>query len=541
MIWNKEQLENLTEDPLQTDVLLPLFREMGYQDVHLRHGGILEQGKDIVMWQDEGLKGRVNYAVVAKAVRIAGSVSSVGEVLTQIRQAFAAPYIDRSTHEERRVHYCFVVTSRDIISEGTFSLKCLLERENLDRYVRMIDGTKLWDLLCRHAPQQIAIAMIREGYNALAEGSLLTNLSIQVSGSGMHLRAEQLALGSNGILLEPDFPDTEDGDKQRAGFEELMRTGGPVPADSSLADLLGLPEFLRDIISRGSQAELRLSPSQSPVEQPMLMSVLLHADDGDEYLLPYVSFDRVTGGTDVFRATNEGQSLPFKLELVASRQSRTLRVNYRFSSHGSNVHWLSEEIACRRVVAKGCMISLTDLRTGRVIPVGASGAGQAEQYSDSFCELARMALSVQEATGGLLNLPRRDVFTPEDAQTLTQLDHIIRKGEPIRPMDHLTITRTPGQESADAFLAGMPEAGAQLHVRQAETSIELWGTQVPLGPIEIHCERAIIHPDDRQALAASNSGECLQLRILPVAGQQFNVKYPKWGSTEHEGEWQPNN
>ena len=63
----RASLKALKEDKLRAEVLIPLFRAMGFRDVFEHHGGSLEQGKDIVMWKPEELRHRVNYAIVVKA------------------------------------------------------------------------------------------------------------------------------------------------------------------------------------------------------------------------------------------------------------------------------------------------------------------------------------------------------------------------------------------------------------------------------------------------------------------------------------------
>src|SRR6267154_2713169 len=104
MIWTRDNLKALLEKDLCLKVLIPLFRAMGYEDVRYYHGGQLEQGKDIVMWKSEGIKGRVNYAVVVKAERITGAVSSAAGVAFQAQQALASTFVDEVTNQAHPVH-----------------------------------------------------------------------------------------------------------------------------------------------------------------------------------------------------------------------------------------------------------------------------------------------------------------------------------------------------------------------------------------------------------------------------------------------------
>ncbi|MCK4414398.1 MAG: hypothetical protein KAY32_12725 [Candidatus Eisenbacteria sp.] len=536
MIWSREQLASLKEKPLQEAVLVPLFEAMGYQDVHLRHGGILEQGKDIVMWQDEGLKGRVNYAVVVKAVRITGSVASAGQVLTQVKQSFAAPYVDRATHEERRIHYCLVVTSREIVSEGTYSLKQLLAEDNLDRYVRMLDGDELWKLLRRYVPQQVALGLIREGYDALGADGVHGNVQVHLTKDGIDLTVSPI--GEEGkpraFAIEPSFPDTEEGRSQKRVFEELMRTGGPITVDSSLARSLGFPDALKSLLPMDSDEAFHMSLGPPPGTPPLLLRIVLRADDGEEYVFPYVEFSKIVGGAEEIKASNEEQSVPCRVDLSLSKRTGHVNVDYSFALAGQNVYWLSEAIACQRVVAKGCSISMRDLRTGRSFPVGSRSTCQAESWPPAFCDLAAVALRIQEVTGALLTVPDRDFFTPEDVELLTIADHVIRTGAVPKSPDAITIERTPGPESASAFLTTIPVSGTPLRIRQPEASFAIWGTDVPLGPVEITCDMARIHPEDRGALEKAADDEVLKIRVVPAKGTHLVVRYPKWKAAEEQ-------
>src|SRR5687767_2180739 len=69
-----EGLESLSEDQLRKTILIPLLEAMGFQGVSETHG-IVELGKDLVMWDDTTL-GRVNVAVIAKAGPISGQAKA---------------------------------------------------------------------------------------------------------------------------------------------------------------------------------------------------------------------------------------------------------------------------------------------------------------------------------------------------------------------------------------------------------------------------------------------------------------------------------
>src|SRR6185369_4726064 len=160
MALSREQLLKLDEDTLRRDVLIPLLRRMGYKDVVHEHGGILEQGKDLVMWRPEDFGARTNLAFVVKATRVSGKASgkgSAGEASTQIQQAFGATFLDSVTGEEQRVHRCWLVSSAEITKEARSSIGTMLKNSNLDRMLNYIDGERLWSLLQEFSPEATVV------------------------------------------------------------------------------------------------------------------------------------------------------------------------------------------------------------------------------------------------------------------------------------------------------------------------------------------------------------------------------------------------
>src|SRR5687768_4232992 len=134
MPLSRTQLQSLSESELRTTVLIPLFSAMGFRDVYHFHGGTQEQGKDIVMWQPDQLRGRINYAVVVKATKITGQAqgrSSAAEVAFQVAQCFGRPFQDPWTFEERTVHRCIVLSNQEILKEALHSIGSALQNNQL--------------------------------------------------------------------------------------------------------------------------------------------------------------------------------------------------------------------------------------------------------------------------------------------------------------------------------------------------------------------------------------------------------------------------
>ena len=214
----KSMIENMKEDQLSQEVLIPLFKEMGYKDVFYYHGGSGEKGKDIVFWESDKLGARKNFAVVVKSENISGQAKTAkgtaGEVATQIQQAFGAEYSDPITTEPQQVHECWVVTSKTIKKESEDAIRSII-KPNYERHVRFIDGEKLWKFVEKHLGTQTALGKLKEIQKTLNHVDTHYQPVINLSGNKLMVglkekfkgAAEQKPLKINFSLKFPETPE----------------------------------------------------------------------------------------------------------------------------------------------------------------------------------------------------------------------------------------------------------------------------------------------------------------------------------------------
>lgn len=149
-----DSLHNLSEDQLRNVVLIPLFSQMGFQDV-IEYHGTTEKGKDIIC-RFRDMAGEMRYVgIVVKRTDIHGAVGktgNAGEVLLQVQQTFDFPYTDIFDLKEVVIDECWVVTSGLIKPTAVESIQGTLKKSNLDKLVRFIDRRKLSTLIDRHMP-----------------------------------------------------------------------------------------------------------------------------------------------------------------------------------------------------------------------------------------------------------------------------------------------------------------------------------------------------------------------------------------------------
>lgn len=149
------RLQSMSEQELRQIVLVPLLRGLGLRDVIEYHGGASEKGKDLVGYYISPMGDRRYVALVVKRGDIHGSVSrrgSASEVLYQTQQALNEPYVDIYGLKELLIDEVWIVCSGVIKNTAIESIRETLNRSNLSRLLRLIDGRLLVQMIDQHLP-----------------------------------------------------------------------------------------------------------------------------------------------------------------------------------------------------------------------------------------------------------------------------------------------------------------------------------------------------------------------------------------------------
>jgi len=133
------------------EVLLPLFRHMGFLDVKYNHGK-REFGKDILFSEIDKFGVRRNYGVQAKSGDLSGEAGAkIDKIIAQIGDAFPMSYIDTASREERFISLLVIAIS------GRFSdnAKEKILKKVSQRGISFLDIDKIQELLARHMKKAI--------------------------------------------------------------------------------------------------------------------------------------------------------------------------------------------------------------------------------------------------------------------------------------------------------------------------------------------------------------------------------------------------
>jgi len=133
------------------EVLLPLFRNMGFSDVKYNHGK-REYGKDVTFSEIDKFGARQNYGVQVKAGNLSGEAGAeIDTIIGQINDAFLMSYIDTTSREKRYISFFIIAIS------GRFTENAkdkIFEKIN-QRNIYFFDIDKIQELLANYMKKAI--------------------------------------------------------------------------------------------------------------------------------------------------------------------------------------------------------------------------------------------------------------------------------------------------------------------------------------------------------------------------------------------------
>lgn len=544
--FTRSGLRALKETALQSEVLIPLFTKMGFRDVHLYHGGSMEQGKDIVMWKAGDFGERINFAVVVKAERITGKASgksSAAEVATQIQQAFGGQYLDPVTGAPQDVSKCFIVSSKEIQKEAVQSIKNTIGPETLGRHVTYVDGDRLWELVKTHLRELTFLEHVGNINEILENASQHHKVTIQTGDGSTAITVRPRHLGANeaepirfGLQLR--FPRTEDGQRAFEAMQRHLETGAPVSLGKQYVDDFSLPAFLRNLLQPpGSDLQaVRLGPVTST--HKVWVRPELTAPDGTVAALGIVEFEAEQIGSKEFTLSNRNQNVPYKVRLVIDRTMER-RVSFHIDGgplDGVNCRQALDTVQLFRAFSKGGVLRFVQLDSGLSLLAGPCTPGLCAEPDPLLIEVLENLVFIQEKTRVRLDIPDSEL-TLDDAETISETARKIRSGRISVTVNDWTATMSA--QDARAFMA-LLESGRPIGFRiEMEDTQIICGKDVPLGTCVITCPQTVMRPEEmsrlRQVLSEIAPGDEVAVTMTPFAGCAVELEYPRWIEADRVG------
>ena len=529
MALSRERVLEMNEVELRTTVLLPLFRAMGFKDVHHHHGGSTEKGKDIVMWFPTPIGTREYYAVIVKATPLSGqakvSRGTAGEVLAQVSQAFGSPFTDPTTLEKRQITKCFVVTPHTAAASTVEALDAMFAQRFPLGAVQLLHGEKLWELIQKHSPERTALAQLQSIGALLANASPDYGVVAKLNNEGIVLNVEPKHAQAKDIqppIIKARFvfPQSPEGQTVAKAFDEHIRLGTPITIPGEFIESFEPPSFLAPFVPDQPLNAISVTgPSSSRI---LSTTVVSRTADGIEERLVGVRLRLHRIGTEEIELQTDS-SAPWTVSVTCNRATGIGRISWSFSRYGP-AKPLVEAARFQSVLSKGGTVTLIDEQTGLPfwsLPVPENSA-QAPHIS--WLRFVESAFRLQSLSGVPLTIPE-DVRV-SDAREVIELIKNIEGGIFEPRVQALEFSISSGSLSEVLKYFDSPEAAPLVLV--AEETFEVFGVTVPLGKVVHSISKLRLSERSRSMLAEHTSADPVRVQLEPSTETVAWGAYVKW-------------
>ncbi len=488
MTLSKDQLRELDEAALRRDVLLPLFRAMGFGDVFEYHGGVLEQGKDIVMWKAGEFGERTNYAVVVKATKVTGQATGKGsanEICFQLQQALGSSYNDPRTGEKRTADCCIVVSNHEITKEAIESINNALPTGAAPRVRQFIDIEVLWELIQQHQPRRTVVDSLRKAKQVLDTASDVYHVHASTEGAGVKLSlklrdgvdpAQAMIHGT--IRVGGDTPEGRDA---IAALQRHLSTGEGATIRGA-AVRLALPQGIQDIVGEFPEEgqTLVLGPRRSAV--PVLASVRLVSPDGMVTIQESLKFEMTQVGSEEATIVADASSVPWRWTFKLQWNGQRIDLNWSYDLLGAPVRRALDAVRFARALAIGGRLEFTRADTGQTILGFDIESGKAPAPDPCTIHLLERALMIQEKTGVVLTVPTREL-TELDVESVLSTATIVETGTLTASSSACTFSIP--SENLQALIDALRTEGMLQAQFRDTPPVDVFGSRIHLGPSEV--------------------------------------------------------
>jgi len=516
-LW-EEQLKGLKEDRLRAQVLIPLFRAMGYQGLDHYHG-TTERGKDIVMWLPTRTEGRENYAVVVKAGKINAKASgkgSAGEVATQIQQCFGEEFVEDTRGEELVIHKVLVAASGTINKDAREAIHGILKNRSLERNVEFLPLEKLIRLLEKHLPQIGAVGLLEKVHAVISSANPELNLSVAVTPHG------------NVISIAPKDPNKpldikmnfqaaseEVAQELQQGFHKLRSEGSAFSVPAAVTVQLNLPALLESVGlgPLGSLTDVEIS------QRPREIGIFVFRrtqEDGTITDLSNIHFQVVEAGTSKSKLRSKVfPDSAYELEFTVSLQTGEANLLLRPRFLESNAVAAYRAAAFCLALSKPGTLELVQEPSGIAFLQGGSGI-QELSFDPILVTILRHLATIQEKTGVILRPPAE--YANDDLTDIARTYTMVTEGKLTLASFAFTVPTEEIPTSSDK-----PDQWVFPGTGQ-DFKISLFDSEIDLGASEVVAEKAVLLIEMDSSVKPGES----KMVVRPEPGTEIFINFPRF-------------
>jgi|GEM_PF-1801996 len=425
----EEKLATLNETDFRKKILIPLFIAKKFQNVRDNHGPN-EFGKDIIMWEENILFGRQNYAVIVKIGKITGKINGKGsfnDVVTQVNQAFNTPFFDEETITEQIIHRCIIVTNQQIKENTIKSFHSVLPDQFKMKQVTIYNYRDLVLDIIYYGIITPTIEDLFSMFKIMNESKL-----IKVKDVKENYGESLISIGVNTCLIKKEskigitlkLPNNEEGNNIANKVKNLQDHGIPVEIPSKYVNTDS--QDLNNKIENGNISSIIFRD----VENPSVLYFKMEIQDYDDniFTLPYLEFKILYEGNNSFTLFCDFELLTFNISIRINNDN-SIHFNYLLKKDIKNFTLYQMLISSNFdfAISKGGWIKIFDLKSNICVISFSINPDYTPSNNCYFNELFKKGSIIQQITKTELFYPEND-FNEKDIKDINELYTIITTG-----------------------------------------------------------------------------------------------------------------
>jgi hypothetical protein len=254
--------------------------------------------------------------------------------------------------------------------------------------------------------------------------------------------------------------------------------------------------------------------------------------DGESFSLEGISFDVYETPAGGMTFSTAGRPGPWEISISKVPHTNRMTLTCRFTYGGLNVKEALNNLRFLDAMAGGGELRILKSDDRTTLGRARVEEGGFVPTDPRWTKVVGWLVYIQERTGVAINLPDRDlVITPGDAATVYSVVKILETGRATAIAEPWVSVSTPEQArvALETFGSGRPVPMALTYENHV---IQLFGTDVPLGPAGFLCRETYITEDDladlRAALKSAEEGTEINVRFTPFEGCPIEATYRDW-------------
>lgn len=467
--YRLNELKSINEMRFKNEVLIPYFRQLGYQFVRDFHG-TTELGKDIVMCKIDASGKRINYGVVIKAKKMNGrAAGDISEISTQVNQAFGSDYLDITSKARIKVDKVIIANNYPI-SDRTYQALHSAINHYIDR-VEFLDGDEIVRNILKNKMKIGLFPVIDNCFDDIIEKYKLNGISF-IKNKNRKTVVVEPSSETPAELLKGNFTLNSLGNEK---MEALYKTGKKVTIYSDEIKNVVVPKIWNELDYTSSDSgkyEIAIGPIGSTNKK---ISLKYNNKNFSENVFLYVK----NSGSETITLENEDPILLIKLEINTKEKNKS-KFNITFREYDKiSAYKLHKYEKLIYDLCNAESLSIVDEDTGQIFTKFEHNETTNHLIYEERILLLEKLLYIQEYFKQIIFIPNRSL-TDNEVDNINLLHRILIDGYYLLPGGTINLSLETNENSEKYIKTGNFDSVFSMETTE---DFEIFDTILHLGKV----------------------------------------------------------